>query len=114
VAVDNELKSHANKQETARPRGGRDGGPGSHAKRQKKDDKYGFGGRKRFSKSGDAVSTGDMSGFSVRRMKDGPSRGGGSARRGGRGGRGGASGARGGKPTPRLGKSRRKAMAGKG
>jgi len=42
------------------------GGPN---KRQKKDQKFGFGGKKRFSKSGDAMSSGDMSGFSQKRMK---------------------------------------------
>jgi len=40
-------------------------------KRQKKDDKYGFGGKKRFSKSGDAISSGDLRGFSTKRMKGG-------------------------------------------
>jgi rRNA-processing protein EBP2 len=111
VAVDNELKSHASKQASAGARGGRNGDAGPKAKRQKKDEKYGFGGKKRYSKSGDAVSTGDMSGFSAKRMKDdGPSRGGGAARRGGRGG---GTSARGGKAAPRLGKNRRKAVAGK-
>lgn len=32
-------------------------------KRQKKDAKFGFGGKKRFSKSGDAMSSGDLRGF---------------------------------------------------
>lgn len=54
---------------SSRDRKGRDGGGPPH-KRQKKDQKFGFGGKKRFSKSGDAVSTGDMSGFSAKRMKD--------------------------------------------
>ena len=67
------------------------GGP--NTKRQKKNEKYGFGGKKRNSKSGDAESAGDLSGFSVKRMK---------------------SGAKGKTPkTARLGKSRRKAMASK-
>ncbi|OJD15962.1 hypothetical protein AJ78_03831 [Emergomyces pasteurianus Ep9510] len=47
---------------------GRDG-PGAQNKRQKKDQKFGFGGKKRFAKSGDAVSSGDLSGFSVGKMK---------------------------------------------
>lgn len=52
-------------------------------KRHKKDEKFGFGGKKRFSKSEDAVSSGDLKGFSAKKMK-------------------------GGKPGPkRLGKSRR-------
>ncbi|WPG99310.1 Hypothetical protein R9X50_00212300 [Acrodontium crateriforme] len=48
-------------------RGGPEGGKG--AKRQKKDAKFGFGGKKRFSKSNDAKSSGDVSGFSVKKMK---------------------------------------------
>lgn len=38
-------------------------------KRRKKDEKFGFGGKKRFSKSGDAASTADMSRFSAKGMK---------------------------------------------
>lgn len=38
-------------------------------KRQKKDEKYGFGGKKRHAKSNDAKSSSDMSGFSAKRMK---------------------------------------------
>ena len=38
-------------------------------KRQKKNEKFGFGGKKRFAKSGDAVSSGDVSGVSAKRMK---------------------------------------------
>lgn len=64
-----------------------------NAKRQKKNEKYGFGGKKRHSKSGDAASAGDLSGFSVKRNK---------------------SGVKGKIPkTSRLGKSRRKAVASK-
>lgn len=40
-------------------------------KRQKKDEKYGFGGKKRHAKSNDAKSSSDMSGFSAKRMKKG-------------------------------------------
>lgn len=50
-----------------RTRSGGEGGPST--KRQKKDQKYGFGGKKRFSKSGDAVSSGDLRSFSVKKMK---------------------------------------------
>ncbi|KAI2789836.1 rRNA-processing protein EBP2 [Penicillium oxalicum] len=50
----------------------REGGP--NAKRQRRDQKFGFGGKKRFSKSGDAVSTGDMRGFSQKKMKAGASK----------------------------------------
>ncbi|KAI9371800.1 eukaryotic rRNA processing protein EBP2-domain-containing protein [Aspergillus egyptiacus] len=44
---------------------------GPSLKRQKKNEKYGFGGKKRFSKSGDAVSSGDLRGFSAKKMKGG-------------------------------------------
>lgn len=47
----------------------RDGGP--NHKRQKKDEKFGFGGKKRFSKSNDAKSAGDTDGYSARKMKGG-------------------------------------------
>ncbi|KAJ6261961.1 hypothetical protein Dda_2760 [Drechslerella dactyloides] len=40
-----------------------------NAKRQRKNEKFGFGGRKKFAKSGDAASSGDMSGFSAKGMK---------------------------------------------
>ncbi|KAL8735965.1 MAG: hypothetical protein Q9166_000527 [cf. Caloplaca sp. 2 TL-2023] len=39
------------------------------SKRQKKDDKFGFGGKKRFAKSGDAVSSSDLRAFSTKKMK---------------------------------------------
>ncbi len=98
VAVDNELKSGTS---NSKKRSAGDHGPSS-AKRQKKDSKYGFGGKKRFGKSGDAMSSGDLSSFSAKRMKSG----GGS--RGGPAGGGAKKGAK-----PRLGKSRRQAQAGK-
>ena len=41
----------------------------SRTKRQRKDAKFGFGGRKRHAKSGDAISSGDLRDFSARRMK---------------------------------------------
>ncbi|CAK4034332.1 related to rRNA processing (Ebp2) [Lecanosticta acicola] len=47
------------------------GAEGPNRKRQKKDEKFGFGGKKRFAKSNDAKSTGDMRGFSTKRMKAG-------------------------------------------
>ena len=43
--------------------------PRSSTNRQKKDEKFGYGGKKRFSKSGDALSAGDLSSFSAKRMK---------------------------------------------
>jgi rRNA-processing protein EBP2 len=67
-------------------RQGRERGAGPAFKRQKKDQKFGFGGRKRFAKSGDASSTADMRGFSASRMKGGGS---GATGRGGGGGGGG-------------------------
>ena len=75
---------------------GRERGSGSAFKRQKKDQKFGFGGKKRFAKSGDAASTADMRGFSASRMKGGGS---GATRARGGSGRG----------AKRLGKSRRAA-----
>lgn len=52
---------------------------GKNPKRLKKDAKFGFGGKKRHAKSGDAISSGDMSGFSVARMKGKKGAGGGGA-----------------------------------
>ncbi|KAL3464180.1 Ebp2-domain-containing protein [Aspergillus heterothallicus] len=46
---------------------GADSGP--NMKRQKKNEKYGFGGKKRFSKSNDAISSGDMRSYPGRNMK---------------------------------------------
>ncbi|KAI9820966.1 MAG: rRNA-processing protein and EBNA1-binding protein ebp2 [Thelocarpon impressellum] len=87
----------------SKPSGRQEGRPG---KRQKRDEKHGFGGKKRFAKSGDAASSADLSGFSVKGMK---ARGGPGGRGGARGGgsRGGGTrgGAKGG--SKRLGKSRR-------
>ncbi|KAJ5881237.1 rRNA-processing protein EBP2 [Penicillium subrubescens] len=60
-------------EESGKPeRRNREGGP--NAKRQKRDQKFGFGGKKRFSKSGDATSTGDLRGFSQKKMKAGASK----------------------------------------
>ncbi|KAI2784926.1 Ebp2-domain-containing protein [Daldinia loculata] len=90
VGVDNEISKHNAQRAFSRGKDGERAGP----KRQKKNEKYGFGGKKRHAKSGDAVSSGDLSSFSARKMK--------------------AGGARGGKPVkPRLGKNRRNAGAGK-
>ena len=97
VGVDNELNKPGK-----RSRGGDGDGRGPNNKRAKKDAKFGFGGKKRHAKSGDASSSGDLTGFSAKRMKKG----------------GGPGGAAGGKPktsfkTARLGKNKRKAAAGK-
>lgn len=66
VAIEDANKSDSRKRGRS---GGDSGGPST--KRQKKDQKFGFGGKKRFSKSGDAVSSGDLSNFSVKKMKSG-------------------------------------------
>lgn len=44
---------------------------GSNLKRQRRDQKFGFGGKRRFAKSGDAASTADMRHFSTKKMKAG-------------------------------------------
>lgn len=48
---------------------GGDGRGRTQNKRQKKDDKHGYGGKKRFSKSTDAASTADLRDFSAKKMK---------------------------------------------
>lgn len=63
----------------------------SNGKRQKRDQKFGFGGKKRFSKSTDAMSSGDLSGFN----KGSRDRGSGAIKKKGQAGK------------KRLGKSRR-------
>ena len=101
VGVDHELSAHKQKQPKANSSttGTRAQQRQQHqpnAKRQKKNEKYGFGGKKRHAKSGDAASSADLSAFpGARRMKSG------------------AFGGGGGKTprTARLGKSRRKAAA---
>lgn len=60
------------KDKAARKAGGADSRGGkSGFKRVKRDEKYGFGGKKRFSKSNDAKSSSDMSGYSSKKMKGG-------------------------------------------
>ena len=54
----------ATKNEKSPRAGGR-----SRDKRQKKDEKFGYGGKKRFAKSGDAISSGDLRKFSMKKMK---------------------------------------------
>ena len=71
----------AKRDKSARREGGAGAGP--NRKRQKKDEKFGFGGKKRFAKSNDAKSAGDVGGYSVKRMKGkGPGGGGGKQRPG--------------------------------
>lgn len=62
-------------------RQGRERGQGTNPKRQKRNEKFGFGGKKRHSKSGDALSTADMRGFSAKKMKGKPSKRPGKSRR---------------------------------
>ncbi len=97
MAVDRELAAKTK----AKTPSGKPGAPGAgrpgkpNAKRQNKNERFGFGGKKRFAKSGDALSSGDLSGFNARQTK---------------GRLGGGGGVR--KPT-RPGKARRKTAAGK-
>jgi len=100
VALEDAATTEKADKEARRSRGARggrgdrsgrgDGGTGRGVKRVKRDEKYGFGGKKKFAKSGDAVSSADMSGYSTKRMKSNNTRGG--TKRGG---------------SQRLGKSRR-------
>ncbi|RDA92281.1 hypothetical protein CP533_5485 [Ophiocordyceps camponoti-saundersi (nom. inval.)] len=92
VGVDNEIAKHS--QRAARGNSN-SGARKPNAKRQRKDEKYGFGGKKRNNKSGDAISSGDLSAFSVRNMKSGGSK----------------SRAKQGSKATRPGKARRKVMA---
>lgn len=88
VGVDNELNKSGK-------RGRSDQGSRTpNHKRAKKDAKFGFGGKKRHAKSGTAESSGDVSGFSAKGMK----------------GKGGPKKIM---KTARLGKGKRKTMAGK-
>ncbi|CEJ94543.1 hypothetical protein VHEMI10066 [[Torrubiella] hemipterigena] len=59
IGIDNEI---------GKPSRGKTGA-GVNAKRVKKNEKYGFGGKKRHGKSGDAMSSGDLSGFNAKKMK---------------------------------------------
>ncbi|KAL7794964.1 eukaryotic rRNA processing protein EBP2 domain-containing protein [Trichoderma ceciliae] len=71
VSVDTEIAKHSQRSGAVRQQ------PGArtvNAKRQNKDEKYGFGGKKRYAKSGDAVSSGDLSRFNVKKMKTKSSR----------------------------------------
>lgn len=79
---DIDVDSAPAKSRSGRERGGGQGGP--NPKRQKKDSKFGYGGKKRFSKSGDAESSADMRGFSNARMKGKGGGGGGAKKRPGK------------------------------
>ncbi|PNP38146.1 hypothetical protein TGAM01_v207902 [Trichoderma gamsii] len=71
VSVDNEIAKHSQRSGSTRQQSG---AHAPNAKRQKKNEKFGFGGKKRHAKSGDAVSSGDLSRFNVKRMKSKASR----------------------------------------
>lgn len=86
IEIDDASKPDSRK----RTRGAESSGP--NLKRQKKNEKYGFGGKKRHAKSGDAMSSADMRNFSVKKMKAGGSKGG----------------------SKRMGKSKRAAAKGRG
>jgi len=74
IAVDNEITNNTRQRSSRDSRSGRNGSHVANPKRQSKNEKYGFGGKKRHSKSGDALSSGDLSGFSVKKMKAGRAR----------------------------------------
>lgn len=101
MAVDNELGAKPSNPKKRSASAAAGGAPAPNPKRQKKDAKYGFGGKKRYAKSGDAISSGDLSGFSAKRMKYGGQ------------GAAGAGKKKKAAKAPRPGKSRRKAMAAK-
>ncbi|KAL7806063.1 eukaryotic rRNA processing protein EBP2 domain-containing protein [Trichoderma aethiopicum] len=71
VSVDNEIAKHSQRSGAGRQQSGT---RAPNAKRQKKNEKYGFGGKKRHAKSGDALSSGDLSRFNVKKMKGKASR----------------------------------------
>ncbi|KAL7930535.1 eukaryotic rRNA processing protein EBP2 domain-containing protein, partial [Trichoderma chlorosporum] len=66
VSVENEIAKHSQRSGAGRQQ---PGARSVNAKRQKKNEKYGFGGKKRHAKSGDATSSGDLSRFNVKKMK---------------------------------------------
>ena len=71
VALENAADTEKADRAARRAKGASGGARGGPNKRQKKDEKFGFGGKKRFAKSNDARSSGDVSGFSAKRMKGG-------------------------------------------
>lgn len=100
VALEDAASSERRERNDRGGRGGRGGGRGGrgnfaggrgegppNAKRAKKDEKFGHGGKKRFAKSNDARTAGDMSGYSAKKMKAAK---GGAARRPGKARRAGA------------------------
>ncbi|KAF5026036.1 hypothetical protein F66182_1891 [Fusarium sp. NRRL 66182] len=68
VGVESEMKKHNARSGAGR---GQVGAGAVNHKRAKKNEKYGFGGKKRHAKSGDAMSSSDLSGFNAKKMKAG-------------------------------------------
>ena len=66
VALDDAAETQKGDRASKRARGAADG---PNRKRQRKDEKFGFGGKKRFAKSNDAKSASDARGYSVSKMK---------------------------------------------
>ncbi|KAF3903505.1 hypothetical protein ABW20_dc0110222 [Dactylellina cionopaga] len=64
IAIEKASKATSSSRERRENRGG-----APNAKRQKKNEKFGFGGKKKFAKSGDAISSGDLGGFNSKGMK---------------------------------------------
>ncbi|KAJ9660840.1 rRNA-processing protein EBP2 [Coniosporium apollinis] len=73
---DRDARRAGGKSSTARGPGGK-----PNPKRAKKNEKYGFGGKKRFAKSNDATSSADMRDFSAKKMKGGAAKRPGKSRR---------------------------------
>jgi rRNA-processing protein EBP2 len=71
VALEDAATTEKADRAARRASGGRGGDGGPNRKRQKKDAKFGFGGKKKFAKSNDARSSGEMTGYSAKRMKGG-------------------------------------------
>jgi rRNA-processing protein EBP2 len=67
IALDEQTKDVPRREK--RKKGDRASDDKSRAKRQKRDGKYGFGGKKKHSKSNDAMSSGDLGGFSQKKNK---------------------------------------------
>ncbi|PHH64883.1 hypothetical protein CDD81_3740 [Ophiocordyceps australis] len=69
VGVDAELAKHSQRHSTS----SHNAPHKPNVKRQKKNEKFGFGGKKRHAKSGDAISSGDLSSFNTKKMRAGRS-----------------------------------------
>lgn len=82
VALEDAATTEKRDRAARKSTGGKKGMEGApNPKRARKNEKFGFGGKKKFSKSGDAQSSADMTGFSHKKMK-GKDKGGASKRLG--------------------------------